>query len=260
MTNITTFFTSPLEQFGTDPILVPCYSGFFSLGFTNLCAVVVSIFLLFYFFIHSVNSRGHPDFWVASPSWQGFYEELNLLAFSFVMDNIKDKSAQSFIPFLYCLFLCVLSLNFVGLIPYSFTLTSHIVLTFAVGLVIFTALNIIGIKKNGFRYFSLLLPSGTSIALSFLLIPIEFISYIFKPISLSIRLFANMMAGHTLLKVIAGFVYTLMSLGGFLFFVSYVPLLILVLLIALEVAVASIQTFVFGILICIYINDAITLH
>jgi len=108
--------------------------------------------------------------------------------------------------------------------------------------------------------FSLFLPSGTSLALSFLLVPIELISYIFKPISLSIRLFANMMAGHTLLKVIAGFAYTMMVLSGILFFVHYVPLLILIPLFLLELGVSLIQAFVFSVLVCIYLNDAINLH
>jgi F-type H+-transporting ATPase subunit a len=98
-----------------------------------------------------------------------------------------------------------MSLNLIGLIPYSFTLTSHLIVTFTVALFIFLALNIICIQKHGFAFFSLFLPSGTFFVLALLLVPIEFISYIFKPVSLSIRLFANMMAGHTLLKVIAGF-------------------------------------------------------
>jgi len=125
---------------------------------------------------------------------------------------------------------------------------------------IFIGINIICVKKHGLKFFSLFLPPGTSIALAFLLVPIEFISYVFKPVSLSIRLFANMMAGHTLLKVIAGFAFTLMSNAGILFLVHYCPLLILIPLIGLELAVALIQSFVFTILICIYINDSINLH
>ena len=151
-------------------------------------------------------------------------------------------------------------MNLVGLIPFSFTLTSHIIVTFAFALILFIGINIIGVKKFGIQYFSLFLPPGTSIVLSLLLVPIELISYIFKPVSLSIRLFANMMAGHTLLKVIAGFGFTLMNLGGGLFFLHYLPLLLLIPLLGLELAVALIQTFVFSILICIYLNDALNLH
>jgi ATP synthase subunit 6 len=108
--------------------------------------------------------------------------------------------------------------------------------------------------------FSLFLPPGTSIVLAFLLVPIEFISYIFKPISMSIRLFANMMAGHTLLKVIAGFAFSLVTASGIFFFVHIVPLVILVPLFVLELGVALIQSFVVSVLIAIYLNDAINLH
>jgi ATP synthase subunit 6 len=110
------------------------------------------------------------------------------------------------------------------------------------------------------NFFSLFLPGGTSIGFAFLLVPIEFVSYFFKPISLSVRLFANMMAGHALLKVIAGFGFILMGKTGIFFILQYVPLLILIPLFFLELAVAIIQAFVFCILICIYLNDAINLH
>jgi len=156
----------------------------------------------------------------------------------------------------FSLFIFVLSLNVIGLIPYSFTLTSHLVVTLTLSVSSFIGINILSIKKYGFSFFSLFLPGGTSTILAFLLVPIELISYIFKPISLAIRLFANMMAGHTLLKVIAGFATTLMSLGGVFLIVHYLPLLILIPLFALELAVALIQSFVFSVLICIYINDS----
>ena len=179
---------------------------------------------------------------------------------SLVTDNIQSKDAQRFFPLVFTVFISILFINLTGLVPYSFTLTSHLIVTFAISLSIFIGINIVCARKHGLKMFALFLPPGTSLGLAFLLVPIEFISYIFKPISLSIRLFANMMAGHTLLKVIAGFGYTLMGLGGLLFFLHYVPLLILIPLFALEFGVALIQTFVFSILICIYINDAINLH
>ena len=115
-------------------------------------------------------------------------------------------------------------------------------------------------KLHGTKIFLLFLPSGTTFALAFLLVPIELISYIFKPISLSIRLFANMMAGHTLLKVIAGFAYVLLGATGLLFLIHYVPLLLLIPLIGLELVVSLIQSFVFSILVCIYLNESVNLH
>ena len=136
-----------------------------------------------------------------------------------------------------------------GLIPYSFTITSHIIVTFFMALVIFIGIQIIGVRKHNIHYFCMLLPPDTSTTLAFLLVPIEFLSFISKPISLAIRLFANMMAGHTLLKVIAGFSSTMISCGGLMVLWSYVPMLVLLILIYLEAVVAMIQTFVFSILI-----------
>jgi len=258
MNNI--FFTSPLEQFTVLPIFVPYFFNFFGLSFTSQSVV---IFLILFFLVLLIVSLCKPQtstFYIIPCRWQNIVEALNGLVLSLVTDNIKDKNAQFFIPLVYFVFLFVLSLNLFGMIPYSFTLTSHIIVTFAIALIVFIGINIVGIKKHGIHYFSLFLPPGTSIVLALLLVPIELISYVFKPISLSIRLFANMMAGHTLLKVIAGFGYSLMGASGIFFLLHFFPLLILIPLFALEVGVALIQSFVFSILICIYLNDAINLH
>jgi len=151
-------------------------------------------------------------------------------------------------------------MNLIGLIPYSFTVTSHFIVTLSLSLSIFIGMNIISVKTHGLNFFSLFFPAGTSILLGFLLVPVELISYIFKPLSLAIRLFCNMMAGHTLLKVFAGFSFSLMSCTGVLFLLQYVPLLILIPLFGLELFVALIQAFVFSLLTCIYLNDALNLH
>jgi F-type H+-transporting ATPase subunit a len=119
-------------------------------------------------------------------------------------DNLNTRGQQYF-PFIFSLFMFVLLANLIGLIPYSFTITSHLIVTFALALMVFVGVNVICIKEHGFHMVSVFLPSGTSLGLALLLVPIELVSYIFKPISLGVRLFANMMAGHTLLKVIAGF-------------------------------------------------------
>jgi ATP synthase subunit 6 len=255
-----TTFTSPLEQFVVNPLYTPFFFKFFGLGFTNQSVLLVVIFVMLSILMHSLTVLGSSSFFVVPSNWQEVIEQVNMLVLSLVMDNIKDKKGQHFLPLLYCIFFLILCLNLFGLIPYCFTLTSHIIVTFTLALLLFIGINILGIKKHGLHYFSLFLPPGTSTLLAFLLVPIEFISYVFKPISLSIRLFANMMAGHTLLKVIAGFGFTLMGLGGFLFILHYIPLFILIPLFALEFGVALIQTFVFSILICIYINDAVNLH
>ena len=150
--------------------------------------------------------------------------------------------------------------NIIGLIPFSYTVTSHFIVTLSLSSTIFIGLNIISIRLHGIKFFSLFLPSGTSFILAFLLVPVELISFFFKPLSLAIRLFCNMMAGHTLLKVFVGFSWSLMSLSGVFFLLHYIPLIVLVPLFILELGVALIQAFVFTLLTCIYINDAINLH
>ena len=182
------------------------------------------------------------------------------LILSMISDNIASKKGQYFFPFVLSLFGYILMLNLIGLVPYSFTLTSHLIVTFALALFMFIGLNIICVRLHGLEFFSLFLPGGTSFVLALLLVPIELISYIFKPISLSIRLFANMMAGHTLLKVIAGFAWSLSGCTGIFFLLHYIPMLILIPLFGLELGVALIQSFVFSILTCIYLNDSINLH
>lgn len=176
-----------------------------------------------------------------------------------LLDNVGPRG-QNYFPFIFTLFLFLLIANVIGLVPYSFTITSHLIVTFALALATFIGINIILVREHGFHALSLFLPAGSSLALAFILIPIELVSYFVRPVSLGVRLFANMMAGHTLLKVIAGFAWTMMLAGGGLLIAHTIPLAILVLLMFLELGVAAIQAYVFTILTCIYLNDAIHLH
>ena len=143
--------------------------------------------------------------------------------------------------------------NMWGMIPYSFTFTSHIIVTFALASVVFIGVTILGLVKHKMHFFSFFVIPGLPIYMLPLLIPIEVISYLSRPISLSVRLFANMLAGHTLLKVFAGFV---VSLG----FAGVLPLAFIVALTGLEILIAFLQAYVFAILTCLYINDALHLH
>jgi F-type H+-transporting ATPase subunit a len=147
----------------------------------------------------------------------------------------------------------ILFCNVLGLIPYSFTVTSHIIVTFVFAGAIFVGVTLLGFFRHGLKFFSLFLPPGVPLFLAPLLVPIEFVSYLSRPISLSVRLAANMMAGHTMLKVFAGFVVALGLLG-------VAPLIFIVLLYALETLIAFLQAYVFAVLTCLYINDAIHLH
>jgi ATP synthase subunit 6 len=253
------FFSSPLEQFQILPI-VPLYLGTLDLSITNstIIFLIVSFLSLILFMGMSKDSRsGH---FIVPTRIQSLIEIIYSFISIQISDNLKSDKSQYFVPLIITIFFLVLSLNLIGLIPYSFTLTSHLIVTISFSLALFIGINIIAFKLHGVKCFSLFLPSGTSAVLSLLLVPIELISYVFRPISLGTRLFANMMAGHTLLKVIAGFGYTLMGASGVMFLLHYIPLLVLIPLFVLELSVALIQSFVFMILICIYLYDSIHLH
>ena len=170
-----------------------------------------------------------------------------------VVDNMTQEvlheNAPTYFPFVLTLFLFILFCNVLGLIPYSFTVTSHIVVTLALALTVFIGATIIGFIRNGFGYLKLFMPSGVPVLLLPLVVVIEVVSYFIRPMSLSIRLFANMMAGHMMLKVMAGFV---VMLGYF----GFVPLLVMVGLTGLELLVAALQAYVFALLTCMYLGDA----
>lgn len=249
---------SPLEQFQVIPV-VPLKIGALDLTISNVTIITIVMIFIVNLFLQALLAKD-GTYKVLPNAWQAVIESIYNLILSLVTDNIQSKEAQKFFPLVFTVFLGILLINLTGLVPYSFTLTSHLIVTFAVSLSVFIGINIVCARKHGVKMFSLFLPPGTSIGLAFLLVPIEFISYVFKPISLSIRLFANMMAGHTLLKVIAGFAFALVSASGVLFLVHFVPLLILIPLFGLELGVALIQSFVFSVLISIYLNDALNLH
>ncbi len=179
------------------------------------------------------------------------------MSYTFVAKMISDtagSNAKPFFPFIFTIFMFVLFCNMVGMLPYSFTVTSHIIVTFALAAFIFIGVTVIGFIKHGFKYLELFVPKGVPLVLLPLIVVIEIISYLSRPVSLSVRLFANMMAGHTMLKVFGGFVISLGLLGGWL------PLSFSVALIGLEILVAFLQAYVFAILTCIYLNDALNLH
>jgi ATP synthase subunit 6 len=251
-------FFSPLEQFQVLPI-ISFHIGKIDFSITNYSLMAFLIISLFLSYLFILLDRKNFSLFLVPSRWQAIIEMLYKAMISMVSDNV-GPTGEKYFPFIFTLFLFVVLCNLAGLVPYSLTLTSHLVVTVALALIVFISVNIIGIREHGWHIFSLFLPSGTTFPLSLLLVPIEFVSYMFKPISLSVRLFANMMAGHTLLKVIAGFGWTLMGCSGILFFAHYVPLLVLFPLFGLELAVALIQAYVFAILSCIYLNDTLVLH
>ena len=238
---------SPLEQFEIIPIL-DIKSGNIDLSFTNSSvAMVLTVAIITLFITISVNTRA------IIPSRLQLLSELS---YNFIAQLLKDtvgSDGRRYFPFVFTIFMFVLIGNMVGMIPYSFTFTSHIIVTFALAALVFIGVTVLGFMKHGFHYFTLLAPSGLPWYMLPILIPIELISYLSRPISLSVRLFANMLAGHTLLKVFAGFVLPL-GLAGIL------PFAFIVALTGLEILIAFLQAYVFAILTCLYINDALHLH
>ena len=244
---------SPLAQFEIKK-LVPIDLFGIDISFTNssLAMLISVIFILLFLFLGLKNASIIPT------KKQSIVE----ISYEFIANMIGDnigKEGMKYFSFVFTLFLFILIGNLLGMFPYSFTWTSHIIVTFTIAFFIFLAVTIIAIFKHGIvKFLKFFAPSGVPKLMLILLIPIELISYLSRPISLSVRLFANMMAGHTLLKVIGGFVFGLAAssyiIGGIL------PISFLVALTGLEIVIAFLQAYVFAILTCLYINDAIHLH
>jgi F-type H+-transporting ATPase subunit a len=191
-------------------------------------------------------------------------QSLAELFYEFVANLVRDNAgpdARKYFPFVFSLFMFIMVGNLIGLIPGTFTFTSHIIVTFGLALTVFVFVTLLGLIKHGFHFFTLFMPSGVPMALAPILIPIEILSYLSRPVSLSIRLFANMMAGHTMLKVFGGFSVLLGgALGGLGYTVGILPLVINIALVGFEILVAMLQAYVFTILTCLYIRDALELH
>lgn len=237
---------SPLAQFEVHP-LVPLQLGSLDISFTNaslwmVLAICASSILLY------IGARKKQ---LVPGRWQGGAEIMVDFVSGIVTDN-AGKSGMQYFPFIFTLFMFVLFANLLGMVPGSFTVTSHIIVTFALAGFIFVAVTLIGIFKHGLHFFSLFLPAGTPWWMMPLMILIELVSYLARPVSLSIRLAANMLAGHLLLKIIAGFVMI-----GFL---GIFPFAFLLIFTGFEIFIACLQAYIFALLTCIYLNDALNLH
>lgn len=174
-----------------------------------------------------------------------------------VQTTTGQEGVKKFFPFVFSLFIFIFAANMIGMFPYFFTATSHLVVTATLALAVFFTVIVIGIAKNGTKFFSLFFPSGVPWPMYFLLTPIEIISFFSRPLSHAVRLWANIFAGHVLLKVFAGFVPMMWDAGPVLGLVSVLPLAMTVGLYALEFLVAFLQAYVFALLTCIYLNDAL---
>ena len=239
---------NPMHQFEIERI-IPLKLFGFDASFTNSALfMVIAASLITLFTLYAMRSRA-----LVPSRLQSVAEISYEFVASMVRDNVGTDGKKYF-PFVFTLFMFVLTLNMLGMVPYSFTVTSHIIVTFALAAVVFIGVTVIGFLRHGTTFLKLFVPSGVPPLLLPLLVVIEILSYLTRPISLSVRLFANMMAGHTMLKVFGGFVVALGFLGG------WAPLAFVVALTGLEIGIAFLQAYVFTILTCIYLNDAIHVH
>jgi F-type H+-transporting ATPase subunit a len=238
---------NPLEQF-TIERLVPLHIGKLDVSFTNSALMMIIVVVLVTALVVLSTRKAA----LVPGRWQSVSEML----YEFVTDMVDTNAGhggREYFTFVFTLFMFILVANLIGLIPFSFTVTSHIIVTFALALVVFLGVTIIGIARHGFHFLSLFVPHGVPLPLLVILVPIEILSYFIRPFTLAIRLFANMLAGHTMLAIFGGFAA---SIG----LLAILPVAIDTALIALELLVAVLQAYVFAILTCLYLHDALHLH
>jgi F-type H+-transporting ATPase subunit a len=233
----------PIHQFEIER-LIPIQLGPLDASFTNSALWAVIAVLLICLLMLLAPRQLVPT------RFQSAVESLYELVFG-ITEDVLGSEARQYFPFVFTLFAFILFCNLLGLLPGAFTVTSHIIITLALALVVFLGATVIGFAKHGAGYLKLFAPAGVPVVLLPLVVVIEVISYFIRPFSLSIRLFANMMAGHMMLKVIAGFVVLLGVTAGWL------PLIAMVALFGLELLVACLQAYVFALLTCLYLNDAL---
>lgn len=257
MTNNFTHIASPLDQFEIRNLLsldAPVL-GNLHISLTNigLYLTIGTIFILSLNVLATNNK-------VISNSWSIGQESLYATVHSIVTNQINPVKGQIYFPFIYTLFIFILINNLIGLVPYSFASTSHFVLTFSLSFTVVLGATILGFQKHGLEFFSLLVPAGCPLPLLPLLVLIEFISYLSRNVSLGLRLGANILSGHMLLNILAGFTYNIMTSGFIFFFLGLIPLAFIIAFSGLELGIAFIQAQVFVVLTSSYIKDGLDLH
>jgi F-type H+-transporting ATPase subunit a len=238
---------SPLEQF-TIERLIPIHIGSWDISYTNSALLMTIAVVLATLLLVGATARAA----LVPGRWQSVAELLYEFVAGMVRDTIGDKGRRYF-PLVFSIFMFILFGNLLGLVPYSFVFTGQIIITFALSLFVFFFVTVLGFVIHGINFFKFFFPPGAPILMAPLLIPIEIISYLTRPVSLSLRLFANMLAGHTMMAVFAGFT---VALGFF----GFLPLAFNVFLLAIEVVINLLQAYVFAILTCLYLSDSIHLH
>jgi F-type H+-transporting ATPase subunit a len=243
----------PIHQFNIDNLFKIAQIGDQTIYFTSSSVyMLISVAIIFLLMVVCVAGRQLVP---------GRFQSLAEVSYEFVASMVRSNAGPEgmrFFPLVFSLFMFILVSNVIGIIPYTFTVSSHIIVTATLALLVFFTVLIYGFYRNGLKFFRLFVPSGIPIYILPLVVMIEIISFLTRPLSHSVRLFANMLAGHITLKVFAGFVALLgTSLGAIGWIGGIVPLAMTVALTALELLVAFLQAYVFAILTCIYLNDAI---
>ena len=246
--------TDPMQQFEIKEKAELFEIAGQSITFSNSALwMIVSGILIVGFFALTLRGKLVP----------GRLQSMGELSYQFIADMIRDTTgpeAMKFLPFVFTLFFFILAANLIGMNPYAFTTTSHLAVTVALAVMTIGIVIIAGIAKNGLSWFKIFAPSGLPFIMYFIIIPIEVISFIARPITLAVRLFANMVAGHVMLKLFAIFAAFLVTKGGAFIGAAILPVLGVMGIAALEFLVAALQAFVFAILTCIYLNDVYHVH
>ena len=226
-----------------------------SVNFTQAnCWMLVGALLVLFLLVYGMRPRAVVP---------GRLQSLAEMSYGFIQKMCIDQIGEEgrrFFPFIFTLFFFVLMGNVLGLVPFTFTYTSHIAVTAALAILVIVLVTIVALREHGLHFFTYFFPAGAPKLLAPLIVPIEIISYLSRPVSLSIRLFANMVAGHVMFAVFATFVVMLGSAGGILLLGAAGPLVLNVILMGFELLVAALQAYVFAILTCIYLHDAVHLH
>lgn len=239
---------SPLAQFEIRSLL-PLRIMEYDISFTNSAfSMVIAVVFASAFMLLATRKKE-----LIPTRGQMLAESVFGMVSDMLRQNVGEKG-QKFMPLIFSLFMFVLFSNMLGMLPYSFTATSHISVTFVLAILVFLTVTIVGFVKHGLHFFSLFLPAGTPMWLAPLLIVIELVAYLARPVSLSLRLAANMVAGHVLLKVLAGFMVVMTV------YLKPVPAPFIVVLVGFEIFIAILQAYIFTILSCVYLNDAVNLH
>ena len=249
---------SPLDQFEIRDLLsihAPIL-GDLQISLTNMgLYLVISALIIFLLNVLTTNYNK-----IVHNSWSLSQESIYDTVHSIVVNQINPGKGQIYFPLIYVLFIFILVNNLIGMVPYSFAPTSHFILSFSISFTVVLGATILGLRKHGFKFFSLFVPAGCPLNLLPLLVFIEFISYLSRNVSLGLRLSANILSGHMLLNILAGFCYNIMTSGFLFFFLGLIPLAFIIAFSGLELAIAFIQAQVFVVLSSSYIKDGLNLH